>query len=401
MIKSLLFILTTSAAFLLASAAPLQERDAASFVRADGAKFTLGGSDFYFAGTNALTDVRLTTIFIIDYLMTNSQSDVQSLIAQCSSLKLPVIRTWLFNLGDDSVWFQQWNSNNKTMEINDDSSTGLGRIDYIIQQASKSNVKLIFTLTNNWQDYGGMDYYVKNMGGIYHDDFYTNADIKAAYKAYIEHVLSRVNTLTNIAYKDDPTIFGWELANEPRCAGSGSVPSSSNCNPKVTTAWVDEMSAYIKSIDSNHLVAVGDEGFFNDPSNSDYYYNGGAGIDFDANLALSGIDFGTAHLYPETWKVSTSTWAVQWINDHANASTAAKKPVILEEYGLSTDAERTSLYPTWQAAMEKSALAGDNFWQIEHSPRRNTGAGTYCLFNCSHKCDVNQCFCKNIRTCPY
>lgn len=32
------------------------------------------------------------------------------------------------------------------------------------------------------------------------------------------------------------------------------------------------MSAFIKSIDSNHLVGLGDEGFFNQPGNSDYMY---------------------------------------------------------------------------------------------------------------------------------
>jgi mannan endo-1,4-beta-mannosidase len=58
------------------------------------------------------------------------------------------------------------------------------------------------------------------------------------------------------------------------------------------------MSAYIKSLDNNHLVAIGDEGWFNQPSASTYPYQAGEsiGIDFAANLAISSVDFGTFHV---------------------------------------------------------------------------------------------------------
>ena len=86
--------------------------------------------------------------------------------------------------------------------------------------------------------------------------------MKQWYKDYISHLLNRVNFYTGIAYKDDPTIFAWELANEPRCQGSDPYPTSPNCDAALITNWVSEISAYIQALDTNHLVGVGDEGFY-------------------------------------------------------------------------------------------------------------------------------------------
>lgn len=33
----------------------------------------------------------------------------------------------------------------------------------------------------------------------------------------VQRVVTRFNTITKIAYRDDPTIMAWELINEPRC----------------------------------------------------------------------------------------------------------------------------------------------------------------------------------------
>lgn len=129
--------------------------------------------------------------------------------------------------------------------------------------------------------------------------------------------------------------MAWELGNELRCGatdGRNLPRSPSGCTPALLTSWVDEMSTFIKSIDPHHLVTVGSEGQFNDPTSSDGFYNGGDGDDFNAQMALPNIDFGTFHTYPDWWS-KTVQWANQWIIDHATAGKKAGKPVLHEEYG--------------------------------------------------------------------
>ena len=45
------------------------------------------------------------------------------------------------------------------------------------------------------------------------EDFFRSNLCRAWFKAFITHVLSRVNTVTGVAYKDEPAIFAWELIN--------------------------------------------------------------------------------------------------------------------------------------------------------------------------------------------
>ena len=45
------------------------------------------------------------------------------------------------------------------------------------------------------------------------EDFFTSSLCRVWFKNFITHVLSRVNTLTGVPYKDDPAIFAWQLIN--------------------------------------------------------------------------------------------------------------------------------------------------------------------------------------------
>ena len=50
--------------------------------------------------------------------------------------------------------------------------------------------------------------------------FYTDPDVRAVFKAHVSALTSRVNSRNGVAYKDDETILGWDVINEPRCPGA-------------------------------------------------------------------------------------------------------------------------------------------------------------------------------------
>ena len=59
--------------------------------------------------------------------------------------------------------------------------------------------------------------YIQWAGAEGHDPFFTDPDVKKLFKNHIDAMVNRRNTINNRLYKDDPTIFAWDLMNEPRC----------------------------------------------------------------------------------------------------------------------------------------------------------------------------------------
>ena len=59
------------------------------------------------------------------------------------------------------------------------------------------------------------------MNVVFHE-FFSAPEVKQAYRNWVEHVVTRTNSVTGLKYNEDPAVFAWELANEPRCKG-GSV----------------------------------------------------------------------------------------------------------------------------------------------------------------------------------
>ena len=140
----------------------------------------------------------------------------------------------------------------------------------------------------------------------------------------MQQVLTRVNTYTGVAYRDDPTIMLWELANEPR--------ATSDTSGATLEAWIDEMAAFIKGLDTNHLVATGEEGWYTDKG-GDWRHDGTEGADFIRNSQSAFIDVASFHLYPFFYLMSEAE-ALDWINEHVqDAHEVIGKPVYLGEFG--------------------------------------------------------------------
>ncbi|KAG9315065.1 glycoside hydrolase family 5 protein [Chiua virens] len=346
MILNVRLITLLEAAVSLASPVAKQS---AGFVKADGQGFTLDGTPYTVFGANS---------YWVG-LMGLTPDDMDVAFQNIAATGGTTVRTWGFNevTAPSKDYYHLWNGSTATINY---GPTGLEIFDNVIAAAKANGIRLIVTLTNNWDDYGGMDVYVNQIigQGQPHDYFYTNPDIIAAYQEYVKVWVER--------YLDEPTIFGWELANEPRCTGSIGSVTSGTCTTTTITNWVRTMSAFIKSLDCNHLVGVGDEGWFDWTNSMDMAYNGSKGINFDANLAIDTIDFGTFHLYPYTWDEETPSamsWGQTWIENHRDAQMTCGKPVLMEEFGVLASQNQIATYENWYTTVVESGLAGVLIWQ--------------------------------------
>jgi mannan endo-1,4-beta-mannosidase len=271
------------------------------------------------------------------------------------------IRAWAFLDAEAPPAFQYFE--NGAIRI-DDGRQGLERLDALIAAAEEFDLGLVLPLVNYWPDFGGMPMYL-NWLGISGSvaNFYSSPAARRAYCAWLEHVLTRRNTLTGRLYSEEPGILAWELANEPRCEIPG--------GRELLLEWVADMSAFVKQIDQNHLLALGDEGFFY-RRGAGHLYDGTYGVDFEAVLSLDQIDFGTYHFYPQQWGLSGYLeFGGQWIADHIAAGNRANKPVVLEEYGVKIDgravrspAQRDHWLEKWRQSVQDLGGGGALLWML-------------------------------------
>ncbi|PRW59651.1 nitrilase 2 isoform A [Chlorella sorokiniana] len=287
---------------------------------------------------------------------------VRDLLDEAAAAGLTVVRAWAHGVSP---------SYPVLLDARGSYSEGMLRgLDYLLAEAGARGLKVILSFTSNWTPMGGVDQFA-NMTGGSHNDFFSKEAPKALFKDFVRTIVTRTNTITGRRYSEDPTIMAWDLINEPVCRG---------CAPGTIASWVKEMAGFVKSLDSNHLLTVGEEGFYSttqasipfNPGYPDTQWATEWSQDFVADHSDPNIDFNAIHIWPDLWKCQTCSAALpvdfvqRYIEQHAKDSKALGKPLIVEEFGAQTN--RDAIFKAVYDAVESSlrsggALKGAMFWQ--------------------------------------
>lgn len=114
-------------------------------------------------------------------------------------------------------------------------------LDMALAVANQVGVRIIIPFVDNWSWMGGIAEYA-GFRGQPAQAFWSDAQIKADFQQTIAYVINRTSTVTGSKYRDDKAILAWETGNELK-----------DC----PDAWTEEMAAYVKKLDPNHLVLDG------------------------------------------------------------------------------------------------------------------------------------------------
>ncbi len=372
------------------------------FVTRKGTNFMLGEQPFYYVGWNAYDlpfktprTLGAPTVGVV-YPKEGSpiyqkieagtelsfEAQVDRSMIEARRLGLTVLRTWGFNtsIDDPYAFYQkqedgQWGFRESQFR----------RFDYILHSARRHGVRVIISLANYWDDYGGIREITKHLGLSNKLEFFSNPQAQQFFQDYLKHFVERVNTVNGLTYREDPAIFAWELMNEPRidCADDDTEAKSlCDNNVKKLSQWLEAMGAYLKRLDANHMVATGGEahGFLNWARPDE-----GMGTDPVSVMDQPSIDFITFHPYPNEWWANLSIEQTQQlIEGLVQDAHQHNKPIVMEEWGLNKNEplrnrEGVSVEPhapeykalrlEWNRMMletfRKAGGNGSNIWMLQ------------------------------------
>jgi mannan endo-1,4-beta-mannosidase len=277
----------------------------AGFVTRSGQQLLLNGQPYFFTGINIYNANSVNNYW---YTMGTGSALDQALTDIGSDIK--VMR----------AWFGQWLAN--------PHGTGIDWtiFDHTISTAAAHGFKVIVTFAD--QD------------GSWDDGIHKTLDsnwYQSGYKTQVSNVASSWGAVNSMTYKDfvgtvvnryknDPTVLMWQLINEAETKNSdGTCPTSTDdAGRDALRAFADDMGAYVKGLDPNHLVSLGSIG--------------------SGQCGMSGDRYGYVHASPyidllemhDYVATSNGLWgdAFNGVQKRFNDAAALNKPLFFGESGM-------------------------------------------------------------------
>ena len=351
------------------------------FYRVENGKFFKGDEQVNFIGANLWYGPVLASA--------GEGGDLERLRAELDSLKslgITNLRVLAGADGPDGTPYKVAPTLQKEPGVYDEAL--LQGLDRFMAEVGKRGMSAVIYLNNTWEWSGGYGTYLEWAGegksplpipdgwkkfSGYISRFVLNDKAKALFNDHVGAMVSRVNSVTGIPYKDDPAIFSWQICNEPRCL------SSSDSAKAVFAEWIGSVASTIKRIDPNHMVSTGSEG----------YYGCEADIAlFEKIHSFPEIDYMNIHIWPYNWdwveketlsdSLDVAIRQTDWYIDmHLPVAEKHGKPIVIEEFGYPRDglgysksvpvSARDSYYGHIFGRLAESVrsggmIAGVNFW---------------------------------------
>src|SRR6185503_6266049 len=365
--------LVVGTAFLLLREQSQTDRNSApnAFVRARGNRFVIAGKPFRFVGANVSVMYR-----------DEDRARMPETLRQASQAGIRVVRVWASGEGgpkdigpvgaDSADWPRTHPFRWAPGKWNEEAFVHL---DNVIAEAARNKLRVQLCLVNWWRDTGGVTQYLRWAGvkdaaddrydfGINNEKailFYSNPDTRRMYRDHVLRLVTRRNTVTGILYRDDPNIFGWELMNEAQVITG---------RWEERRAWFTEMSAYLKSLDPNHLIAPGTWGYRSSSERREWL----------ADHAIPTIDYCDVHNYPRDDHdsfVNSPAALKEFVENRAAAAYSLRKPLVLGEFGMGVEghngASQVDWYKAFFEANARAGVAGAMFWILTPDARRGYG----------------------------